>query len=191
MMEGNLFKRCVLGGATCAALAAAACAHAAPNTRAQAQADAASAQPAPRQAKHKLDLSGRTRVGKASFYSSKFNGRKMADGTPMDPRSDSAASKTLPLGTTAKVTNLETGESAVVTIRDRGPHVPGRIVDLSPASARQVGIDRHEGVSKVAVTPLDLPPSDEHATRPPGTNPDADAEPRHARPRREATPTSR
>src|ERR1700758_3956169 len=112
MMEGNLFKRCVLGGATCAALAAAACAHAAPNTRAQAQADAASAQPAPRQAKHKLDLSGRTRSGKASFYSSKFNGRKMADGTPMDPHSDSAASKTLPLGTTAKVTNLETGESA-------------------------------------------------------------------------------
>jgi rare lipoprotein A len=62
-----------------------------------------------------------------------------------------------------------------VTIRDRGPHVPGRIVDLSTASARQAGIDRHEGVSKVAVTPLALPPAaaaaDAHRT------PDADAKP--------------
>ena len=82
----------------------------------------------------------------------------MADGTRMNPQDDSAASKTLPLGTTAKVTNVETGESAVVTIRDRGPYVRGRIVDLSPATAQKVGIDRHEGVSKVAVTPLSLPP---------------------------------
>jgi rare lipoprotein A len=184
MMESNLFKRCVMGGATWAALAAAACAHAAPGTRAEARADAASAQQAAPHATPKLDLSGRTRVGKASFYSSKFNGRKMADGTRMDPHSDNAASKTLPLGTTAKVTNLETGESAVVTIRDRGPHVRGRIVDLSPDSARQVGIDRHEGVSKVAVTPLSLPPADDDAHR----APDADAKPAKPRPEPKATP---
>ena len=190
-MASNLFKQSVMSGVACAALATALVAHAAPASRAERQAEAASTPPAPRHAKPKLDLSGRTRVGKASFYSSKFSGRKMADGTRMDPQGNNAASKTLPLGTTAKVTNLETGESAVVTIRDRGPHVPGRIVDLSPASARQVGIDRHEGVSKVAVTPLDLPPSDEHATRPPDAGADLDAEPRHARPRREATPTSR
>ena len=107
----------------------------------------------------RLDLSGRTRVGKASFYGGKFSGRKMADGTRMNPRNDSAASMTLPLGATAKVTNVETGESAVVTIRDRGPDVRGRIVDLSPATAQKVGIDRREGVSKVAVTPLSLPPA--------------------------------
>ena len=126
------------------------------------------AQPAshPIRARPRLDLSGRTRVGKASFYAGKFDGRKMADGTRMDPQADSAASKTLPLGTRAKVTNLETGESAVVTIRDRGPHVKGRIVDLTPATADKVGLDRHEGVSKVAVTPLSLPPSDEHASSP-------------------------
>jgi len=124
-----------------------------------ARSEAPHASQAARHSRPKLDLSGRTRVGKASFYSAKFNGRKMADGSRMDPQADSAASKTLPLGTTAKVTNLETGESTVVTIRDRGPHVPGRIVDLSPASARQVGIDHHEGVSKVAVTPLSLPPT--------------------------------
>ncbi len=82
----------------------------------------------------------------------------MADGTRMNPRNDSAASKTLPLGTTAKVTNIETGESAVVTIRDRGPYVQGRIVDLSPATAEKVGIDRNEGISKVEVTPITMPP---------------------------------
>ena len=119
-MATNLFNLCAM---TCA-LAAAACAQAASGPPSEApQPDAPRARQAPAHAKPKLDVSGRTRVGKASFYSSKFNGRKMADGTRMDPQGDSAASKTLPLGTTAKVTNLETGESAVVTIRDRGPHV--------------------------------------------------------------------
>src|SRR5690349_11821640 len=46
---------------------------------------------------HQLDRSGRRQVGKASFYAPKFAGRKMADGTPMDPHEDNAASKTLPL----------------------------------------------------------------------------------------------
>ena len=152
-----------MAGLTCAAVAAAALAQAGPGLPPPAAAGpvAARAPAATRHAKPKLDLSGRTRVGKASFYGGKFSGRTMADGTRMDPQADSAASKTLPLGTTARVTNLETGDSAVVTIRDRGPHVQGRIVDLTPATARKVGIDRQEGVSKVKVTPLSLPPSDE------------------------------
>jgi rare lipoprotein A len=126
--------------------------------------------PGARQARPPVDRSSQRRIGKASIYASKFNGRKMADGTRMDPRDDNAASKTLPLGATAKVTNLQTGQSAVVTIRDRGPHVPGRIVDLSPATAEQVGIDRRQGVAKVAVTPLSLPPpgtaSQDHGSSP-------------------------
>jgi len=163
MMGSNMSKTSVMTRVACAAVSLAAAASVPAGSKepppSAAQADAPHASQAARHAKPKLDLSGRTRVGKASFYSAKFNGRKMADGSRMDPQADSAASKTLPLGTTAKVTNLETGESTVVTIRDRGPHVPGRIVDLSPASARQVGIDHHEGVSKVAVTPLSLPPT--------------------------------
>lgn len=107
--------------------------------------------------KARLDRSGRKQVGKASYYARKFAGRKMADGTPMKPHGDSAASKTLPLGTTARVTNLETGRSATVTIRDRGPHVPGRIIDLSPSTARAIGITREEGVARVEVQPLRLP----------------------------------
>jgi rare lipoprotein A len=81
----------------------------------------------------------------------------MADGTRMDPRNDNAASKTLPLGTVARVTNLETGRSAVVTIKDRGPYVKGRIVDLSPATARELGISRANGVAQVEVMPLSMP----------------------------------
>ena len=100
-------------------------------------------------------------MGKASIYADKFKGRKMADGTRMDPLADSAASKTLPLGSTARVTNLQTGQSAVVTIRDRGPHVAGRIVDLAPATAEKVGIGKQQGVAKVAVTPVSLPRGEE------------------------------
>jgi len=158
-----MFNTSVMARVACAAVSIAAAASVGagsnPAPQSAAQADSPRASQATRHSRPKLDLSGRTRIGKASFYSAKFNGRKMADGSRMDPHADGAASKTLPLGTTAKVTNLETGESTVVTIRDRGPHVPGRIVDLSPASARQVGIDHHEGVSKVAVTPLSLPPT--------------------------------
>jgi rare lipoprotein A len=99
-------------------------------------------------------------MGRASFYANKFAGRKMADGAVMDPHGDNAASKTLPLGTTAKVTNLETGKSAVVTIQDRGPYVPGRIVDLSPDTALQIGISHREGVALVVVAPIAVPQPD-------------------------------
>jgi len=114
-------------------------------------------------ARPKLDVSGKKRIGTASVYARRFSGRKMADGTRMDPHDDNAASKTLPLGTEAKVTNLETGKSATVTIQDRGPYVKGRIVDLSPATAEKIGITPKEGVAKVEVAPLALPPRGEGA----------------------------
>jgi rare lipoprotein A len=107
-----------------------------------------------------LDLSGGKRFGKASFYANFFAGKKMADGKIMDPQTNNAASRTLPLGTTAKVTNLETGKSAVVTIQDRGPYVDGRIVDLSPATAQQIGITKREGIAKVEVAPIAVPMPD-------------------------------
>lgn len=97
---------------------------------------------------------GRKQVGKASIYARKFDGRTMADGTPMSLQDDNAASKTLPLGSKARVKNLETGQSAVVTIQDRGPFVPGRIIDLSPATAARIGLTRKEGLADVEVTPL-------------------------------------
>jgi len=105
----------------------------------------------------RMDRSGRTQVGRASFYADRYAGKRMADGTPMQLYSNNAASVTLPLGTTAKVTNLQTGKSAIVTIRDRGPYVKGRIVDLSPATARLIGLDKTQGLARVRVTPISLP----------------------------------
>ena len=110
-----------------------------------------------RSAEVKPDLSGRKRLGKASVYASRFAGRKMADGTAMDPHGNNAASRTLPLGTTARVINLETGQSATVVIQDRGPYVAGYIVDLSPSTARKIGITLHRGVASVAVVPISVP----------------------------------
>ena len=104
-----------------------------------------------------IDRSGKKRIGKASFYAHMFAGRKMADGKQMDPQLDNAASRTLPLGTTAKVTNLDTGKSAFVTIQDRGPYVDGRIVDLSPSTAREIGISSRQGIARVEVSPLAVP----------------------------------
>lgn len=120
-------------------------------------AEAGTAAPAPPK---QLDRSGRKRVGKASIYARKFGGRKMADGNRMNLHDDNAASKTLPLGTEAKVTNLKTGRSTTVTIQDRGPYVKGRIVDLSPATAAEIGLSPKEGVAPVEVAPIAVPMPD-------------------------------
>ncbi len=112
---------------------------------------------APASAKPAIDRSGTKQVGKASFYADRFGGRKMADGKVFRLHDSNAASRTLPLGTTAKVTNLETGQSALVTIQDRGPYVDGRIVDLSPGTAQSIGLSRRKGVAKVAVIPIRVP----------------------------------
>jgi rare lipoprotein A len=116
---------------------------------------------APQQAKSTIDpppdTSARKRVGKASFYAKQFSGKPMADGVPMDPQGDNAASRTLPLGTTAKVTNVETGKTAIVTIEDRGPYVDGRLVDLSPGTAAKIGLTPKKGITKVVVAPIAVP----------------------------------
>jgi rare lipoprotein A len=103
------------------------------------------------------DLSARERLGWASYYGRQFYGKAMADGTRMNPRGSNAASRTLPLGTVAKVTNVATGKSAIVKIEDRGPYIKGRLVDLSPATARTIGITPFIGVAKVVVAPIAVP----------------------------------
>jgi len=105
------------------------------------------------------DRSGKKRVGKASYYHPMFNGRKMAGGKRFDPNGANAASKTLPLGTIARVTNLANGKSAIVEIQDRGPYVADRIVDLSPKTAEAIDI-KHQGVARVEVAPITVPLAD-------------------------------
>ena len=106
-----------------------------------------------------LDLSGKARRGKASYYARKFNGRKMADGTRMNPNANVAASKTLPLGTKAEIVNLESGKKAVVEIRDRGPYVKDRIVDVTPRVADKLDM-KEDGVAPVEVKPIEVPQPD-------------------------------
>ena len=106
-----------------------------------------------------FDQSGRKQQGRASFYAKHFANKKMANGKRFNPNSNTAASKTLPLGTTAKVTNLANGRSAVVTVEDRGPHVRGRVVDLAPKVADQLGM-RTSGVVPVVVAPIAVPQRD-------------------------------
>lgn len=108
--------------------------------------------PAP-QAKEEAAPAGKpetTQVGTASWYGPGFHGRETASGETFDQHALTAAHRTLPLGTEAKVTNLETGQSVQVTINDRGPYVPGRQLDLSQAAAQQIGITQ-QGVAKVKI----------------------------------------
>jgi rare lipoprotein A len=106
--------------------------------------------------KVRVDPSGRKEKGHASYYASRFSNRKMADGHRMNPNTDVAASKTLPLGSVAKVTNVNNGKSATVKIEDRGPYVDGRVVDLAPKVANQLDIEK-TGVVPVEVKPITVP----------------------------------
>jgi rare lipoprotein A len=111
-----------------------------------------------------LDRSGKARTGQASYYADFFAGRKMANGERFRLDSNNAASRTLPFGTLARVTNLENGRSAVVVIKDRGPYVEGRIVDVSPGTAKQLDM-LDDGVVAVEAQPLALPPASDEAKR--------------------------
>lgn len=107
-----------------------------------------------------LDHSGRKMKGVASFYSRRFERRRMADGNRFSVHSNAAASKMLPLGTTARVTNVENGQSATVKVEDRGPFVGGRVIDLSPGTAGAIGITERKGVAPVVVAPIEVPQPD-------------------------------
>ncbi|WP_255749790.1 septal ring lytic transglycosylase RlpA family protein [Pontibacter liquoris] len=85
---------------------------------------------------------GYTEEGKASYYSRKLQGHKMANGAPYRHGKMTAAHKTLPLGTKIRVTNLQTHQSVKVKVTDRGPFVKGRIVDLSGKAARRLNAEQ-------------------------------------------------
>jgi peptidoglycan lytic transglycosylase len=80
-------------------------------------------------------------------------GKRTASGEILDTVSPTAAHRSLPLASHAKVTNLDNGRSVVVKINDRGPYARGRILDLSPRAADALNMKR-AGVAAVAVEPL-------------------------------------
>jgi rare lipoprotein A len=103
-----------------------------------------------------VDRSGKTQVGKASYYGVHQAGEITASGKPLKPGKLTAASRTLPLGTVAKVTNRKTGRSVTVKVTDRGPYAKHRIIDVSPKAATILGMKK-DGVAKVKVKPLQAP----------------------------------
>jgi rare lipoprotein A len=102
-----------------------------------------------------------TQTGMASFYAARFHGRKTASGDKYDREGLTAAHRTLAFGTIVRVTNTLNGRVVKVQINDRGPHVKSRIVDLSRAAARTLGI--RDGVAHVR---LDVFLSDQSGVQP-------------------------
>ncbi len=94
--------------------------------------------------------------GKASWYGDKEHGNRSASGEIFNRYAYTAAHKELPFGTVVRVTNLENRKQVEVRINDRGPHVKGRVIDLSYAAAKSIGLVR-SGVAKVKIEVLSTP----------------------------------
>ena len=88
--------------------------------------------------------------GLASWYGPPYHKRRGANGEIYDQNALTAAHRTLPLNSLIKVTNLATGQSVIIRVTDRGPFVPDRILDLSMASAKAIGVWR-SGVARVRI----------------------------------------
>jgi rare lipoprotein A len=96
-------------------------------------------------------------TGIASVYGDSLQGRATASGEPYDRDALTAAHRTFPLGSRARVTNLKNNKSVIVRINDRGPHAAGRILDLSRSAAERLGV--RTGVVRVRIEVISLPPS--------------------------------
>ena len=97
-----------------------------------------------------VSLEGAYQVGPASYYAHKFHGRQTANGEIFDMYGLSAAHRELPLGTVIRVTHVRNGRSLELRINDRGPFIPGRILDLSLGAAQKLDMVE-EGVAEVRI----------------------------------------
>lgn len=97
---------------------------------------------------HILNFHGNPLRGLASWYGEVWNGRQTASGETFDDTKLTAAHKTLPLGTIVRVTDMENMKSVVVKINDRGTLAPNRIIDLSSAAAKELGMVE-QGLARV------------------------------------------
>lgn len=97
---------------------------------------------------------GREEIGYASFYAERHRGKPTASGETFDENALTAAHRSLPFGTRLEITNLENERSVVVRVNDRGPFVAGRIVDVSLAAAKALGMTQ-DGVTRVRLRRLE------------------------------------
>ncbi|GAO80863.1 rare lipoprotein A precursor [Sphingopyxis sp. C-1] len=91
--------------------------------------------------------------GMASYYGSELAGNRTASGERFDPAQLTAAHRSLPFGSLVRVTNTSNGDSVVVRINDRGPFAHGRVIDVSTAAAREIGMHR-SGTARVKLALL-------------------------------------
>jgi rare lipoprotein A len=105
-----------------------------------------------------------TETGRASWYGPPYHNRRGSNGEIYNMHAMTAAHRTLPLGSIVRVTNLKTGHSALVRITDRGPFIPGRILDLSLAAARKLDVYQ-PGVAEVKVEVMLCPSPIENGGR--------------------------
>jgi rare lipoprotein A len=105
-------------------------------------------------AKRLLNEVAYLQTGKASYYALKFKNRRTANGERYDPEAFTAAHPRLKFGTLLLVKRKATGRYVVVRVNDRGPHTGGRVLDLSTAAARKLGILRR-GVAEVDIYKID------------------------------------
>ncbi|WP_301098772.1 septal ring lytic transglycosylase RlpA family protein [Otariodibacter sp.] len=96
-----------------------------------------------------------SQTGVASYYGTQFHGKKTASGEIYDKNTFTAAHKTLALGSYALVTNLRNGRKIIVRINDRGPFSNGRVIDLSVAAAREIGM-LNTGTARVKIEALQV-----------------------------------
>ncbi len=97
-----------------------------------------------------------TETGRASWYGPPYHNRRGSNGEVYNMHAMTAAHRTLPLGAVVRVTNLKTGRTALVRITDRGPFIPGRVLDLSLAAARRLDVYQ-PGVAEVKVEVMQTP----------------------------------
>ena len=97
-----------------------------------------------------LTLVASAETVKASFYSTKYNGRRTASGQRFNSNAMTAAHKTLPMGTRVKLTNPRNHRSVIVRVNDRGPFVKGRDISVTRRAAKRLGFTRS------GVTDLDM-----------------------------------
>ena len=114
------------------------------------------AEPAPPKQPHSKGKVLYSETGIASWYGEPYRHSHAANGQIYHQDAMTAANKMLPMGSVVRVTNLETHQSVVVTITDRGPFVPGRMIDLSRGAAQKAGI-RQMGVARVRMDVLRAP----------------------------------
>jgi rare lipoprotein A len=97
-----------------------------------------------------------TEIGRASWYGPPYHNRRGSNGEVYNMHAMTAAHRTLPLGSIVRVTNLKTGHTALVRITDRGPFIPGRVLDLSLAAARKLDVYL-PGIAEVKVEVMETP----------------------------------